>query len=88
MRFSQLVDSYGHLLQAGTLLKTLGDQSVKRVVLQGLVGSSVSVLFSSVFDRIGRTILFILDDADEAGYFFNDLSVSRAYYFPSAYRRG
>lgn len=87
MRFSQLVDSYGHLLQAGTLLKTLGDQSVKRVVLQGLVGSSVSVLFSSVFDRIGRTILFILDDADEAGYFFNDLSVSRAYYFPSAYRR-
>lgn len=87
MRFSQLVDSYGHLLQTGTLLKTLGDQSVKRVVLQGLVGSSVSVLFSSVFDRIGRTILFILDDADEAGYFFNDLSVSRAYYFPSAYRR-
>lgn len=87
MRFSQLVDSYGHLLQAGTLLKTLGDQSVKRVVLQGLVGSSVSVLFSSVFNRIGRTILFILDDADEAGYFFNDLSVSRAYYFPSAYRR-
>ena len=32
-------------------------------------------------------MVFILDDADEAGYFYNDLSVPKAYYFPSAYRR-
>ena len=37
--------------------------------------------------RIGRTVVFILDDADEAGYFYNDLSVPKAFYFPSAYRR-
>ena len=32
-------------------------------------------------------MVFILDDADEAGYFYNDLSVPKAFYFPSAYRR-
>lgn len=87
MKFDELVDLYGRLPQAGALLKTLKDQAVRNVVLEGLVGSSVSVLFSSLAKRIGRTVVFILDDADEAGYFYNDLSVPKAYYFPSAYRR-
>lgn len=87
MKFDELVDLYGRLPQAGALLKTLKDQAVRNVVLEGLVGSSVSVLFSSLAKRIGRTVVFILDDADEAGYFYNDLSVPKAFYFPSAYRR-
>lgn len=87
MKFDELVDLYGRLPQAGALLKTLKDQAVRNVVLEGLVGSSVSVLFSSLAKRIGRMVVFILDDADEAGYFYNDLSVPKAYYFPSAYRR-
>jgi transcription-repair coupling factor (superfamily II helicase) len=32
-------------------------------------------------------LLFILSDADEAGYFFNDLKSDKACFFPSAYRR-
>ena len=87
MKFDELVDLYGRLPHAGALLKTLKDQAVRNVVLEGLVGSSVSVLFSSLAKRIGRTVVFILDDADEAGYFYNDLSVPKAFYFPSAYRR-
>ena len=87
MKFDELVDLYGRLPQTGAMLKTLKDQAVRNVVLEGLVGSSVSVLFSSLAKRIGRTVVFILDDADEAGYFYNDLSVPKAFYFPSAYRR-
>lgn len=87
MKFNDLVDVYGRLPQASALLKTLKDRTVRNVVLQGLVGSSVPVLFSSLAKQIGRTIVFILDDADEGGYFYNDLSVERAFYFPSAYRR-
>ncbi len=87
MKFNELVDLYGRLPQAGALLKTLKDKTVSNVVLQGLVGSSVPLLFSSLAKQIGRTIVFVLDDADEAGYFYNDLSVSKAYHFPSAYRR-
>ena len=87
MKFNELVDLYGRLPQAGALLKTLKDKNVSDVVLQGLVGSSVALLFSSLAKQIGRTIVFVLDDAEEAGYFYNDLSVSKAYHFPSSYRR-
>lgn len=87
MKFDDLVDLYGRLPQDSALLKTLKDQAVRNVVLEGLVGSSVTVLFSALAKQIGRTVVFILDDADEAGYFYNDLSVTKAYYFPSAYRR-
>ncbi len=87
MKINELADLYGRLPQANALLKTLKDKTVSDIVLQGLVGSSVPLLFSSLAEQIGRTIVFVLDDADEAGYFYNDLSVSKAYYFPSAYKR-
>ena len=90
MTFPDLVQLYGHLPQAGALVKTLEDNSVRRVFLQGLVASSQPLLFASVAKKIRRTILFILDDADEAAYFFNDISrmgSSADYFFPSAYRR-
>lgn len=74
MTFPDLVQLYGHLPQAGALAKTIEDNSVRRVFLQGLVASSQPLLFASVAKKIRRTILFILDDADEAAYFFNDIS--------------
>ena len=87
MKINELVDLYGRLPQASALLKTLKDKTIRNVVLEGLVGSSVPVLFSSLAKQIGRTIVFVLDDADKAGYFYNDLSVPKVYHFPSAYRR-
>lgn len=73
MTFHDLETLYGRLPQAGALLKTLEDDAVSRVLLRGLVASSVPLLFSSIKGRLGRTVLFVLDDADEAGYFYNDL---------------
>ncbi|MGN1253407.1 MAG: transcription-repair coupling factor [Prevotella sp.] len=87
MKFSDLVSLYGRLPQAGALLNTLGKAKVHRLAVEGLVGSSVPLLFSSIAGRLNRTVLFILDDADEAGYFFNDLKSDKACFFPSAYRR-
>ena len=87
MKFSDLVSLYGRLPQAGALLKSLSDPKVHRLSLDGLMGSSVPLLFSSLASRLNRTVLFILDDADEAGYFFNDLKSDKACFFPSAYRR-
>lgn len=89
MTFTDLAQLYGHLPQAGALVRTLGDDSARRVFLGGLAASSPALLFASVLERLGRTVVFILDDADEAGYFYNDLSASKAvaYFFPSSYRR-
>lgn len=87
MKFGDLVSLYGRLPQADALLKNLSDKKIHRLAIDGLVGSSVPLLFSSFADRLNRTVLFILDDADEAGYFFNDLKSDKACFFPSAYRR-
>ena len=87
MKFSDLQSLYGRLPQAGALLKTLDDKKAHKLLIEGLVGSSVPLLFSSIAGRLNRTVLFILDDSDEAGYFFNDLKSDQACFFPSAYRR-
>ena len=34
------------------------------------------MLFSSIAEKLHRTIVFILNDADEAGYFYNDLNTT------------
>ncbi len=87
MKFSDLQSLYGRLPQAGALLKTLDGKKAHKLLVEGLVGSSVPLLFSSIAGRLNRTVLFILDDSDEAGYFFNDLKKDQACFFPSAYRR-
>lgn len=78
---------YGRLPQAGALAKTLHDSSVRKVVLSGLAGSSAAMLFASIASRLNRTVVFVLDDEDEAGYFYNDLGSEKALFFPSSYRR-
>ncbi|MDY4410233.1 MAG: transcription-repair coupling factor [Prevotella sp.] len=86
MTFNDLQTFYGHLPQAGALIDTLGKHSVKRVFLRGLVASSIPLLFASVIKRLSpRTVLFVCDDADAAGYLYNDLE--GALFFPSSYRR-
>ena len=87
MKFSDLQSLYGRLPQAGALLKTLDGKKAHKLLVEGLVGSSVPLLFSSIAGRLNRSVLFILDDSDEAGYFFNDLKNDQACFFPSAYRR-
>lgn len=49
------------------------------------------LFFGSLRDRLKSPVLFVLDDADEAGYFYHDLTQvmgqERAFFFPSSYRR-
>lgn len=73
MKFSDLVTLYGHLPPGWCLVEKFGFPQVQRLAIEGLVGSAVPMLFSSIAGRLNRTVLFVLDDADEAGYFFNDL---------------
>lgn len=65
----------------------------KSVVLGGLPCSSATAMFASLAskDKDMPSCLFILNDEDEAGYFYNDLvqmmSEEAVLYFPSSYRR-
>ena len=63
----------------------------RRIFLSGLLASSAPLLFSSLAERCQSTILFILQDAEEAGYFYHDLTQlmgsNHVLFFPSSYRR-
>ena len=86
------------LPQAGAIQKIQEDVSVKTVFLQGLVASAAPVFFASIAERWKPTTVFVLNDNDEAGYFYNDLKtvampqegeyrVADVLFFPSSYRR-
>lgn len=76
MTITNLQQLYAKLPQTGALVKSVEDETIRRLFLQGLVASSAPMLFSSIAGRLRRTIVFILNDADEAGYFYNDLNTS------------
>ena len=69
----------------------LGKKSVKTVFLEGLVCSSAPMVFGALRAKMKNTILFVLQDADEAGYFYHDLvhllDDRQVLFFPSSYRR-
>jgi transcription-repair coupling factor (superfamily II helicase) len=82
---------YGRSPQANALVDLLKKKSVHSLFLQGLVCSSASMFFGSMKTRLKRSVLFVLDDADEAGYFYHDLTQmlgqESVFFFPSSYRR-
>ena len=82
---------YGRSPQAKALLELLKRKTVRSISLQGLVCSSAPMFFASLQGRLKQSVLFVLDDADEAGYFYHDLTQlvgeENAFFFPSSYRR-
>ena len=91
MILQDIVKQYGRSPQANALFDLLKKKSVHSLFLQGLVCSSASMFFGSLQNRLKRTVLFVLDDAEEAGYFYHDLTQilgqESVFFFPSSYRR-
>ena len=106
MTIQELVQLYGHSPQVEALRKAIGEKSVRTIFLQGLVASSAPMLFASLpprQKRPGKTTsspqqgesenvsLYILQDEEEAGYFYHDLKQllgdDHVQFFPSSFRR-
>ena len=92
MNIEELLKKYALLPQVGALANLLGKKSVKTIFLEGLMCSSAPMLFASLASkRKSSTAVFILQDADEAGYFYHDLTQllgkELVLFFPSSYRR-
>ena len=89
----ELSELYRELFAAHPLLPRLCEQacSKKAVRVKGLNGSSKSLLLSAFFQKVGSTFVCLLNDADDAGYLYNDikqvLGEEDVFLFPSAYRR-
>jgi len=91
MNIQDLENLYAQLPQVSALAKELGKTSSTMIFLDGLVGSSAPMLFASLIKKCRPQVLFILQDAEEAGYFYHDLTQllgdSDVLFFPSSYRR-
>ena len=107
MEIHDIAKLYAMLPQVGALRHVLENKSEKDVFLEGLVGSSQPLLFAALSQKekkkpLPSSFLFVLPDADEAGYFYSDLmqlenlpkeggesagAAAQVLFFPSSYRR-
>ena len=73
------------------LAKQLENSSVRTIFLGGLHASASPLFFSSYLKNLTHSVVFVLNDAEEAGYFYHDLvqinGDGNVLFFPSSYRR-
>ncbi|MDR2810135.1 MAG: transcription-repair coupling factor [Tannerellaceae bacterium] len=91
MDIQNLLTLYASHPQAGAWDEVVKNPSLRNIFFKGLKGSSVAMTFMAFFRKNPGTFLCILNDADEAGYFYHDLvqldAHAPVFFFPSAYRR-
>ena len=91
MNIQDLERLYAKLPLVSALAREIEKSSVRSIFLEGLLGSSAPMLFASMVSKCKSRLLFVLQDAEEAGYFYHDLTQllgSRdVLFFPSSYRR-
>ena len=106
MEIQELQKLYARHPQVRALRRALANERKRSVVLSGLHGSSAAMAFAALgYDESGadakavdsalpalpNLFLFVLDDQDEAGYFYHDLvqvlGDERVLFFPSSFRR-
>ena len=104
MKIQDLQQLYAMHPQVSGLAKAIGDNRIQTIFLEGLIGSSAPMVFSALSalkrgkqSAGSHSFLFILQDAEEAGYFYHDLCQvmgetdasgrPQVLFFPSSYRR-
>ena len=91
MKIQDLSLLYARLPQVRQFVETLRKKNPRTIHLEGLHASSAPLFFSSLAAKCKQSLLFVLNDAEAAGYFYHDLTQvlgeDRVFYFPSSYRR-
>lgn len=93
-QLSDLLPIFAKHQQVASLAKILSNTDTKLTHVQGLQASASPMVFASLAARsqpINRPFLFILNDEEEAGYFYHDLTSilndELVLFYPSTYRR-
>ena len=91
MEIQKILDIFASSPHVGALLNTIADDDIRTVSLRGLNASATAVAFASAMPKMHGLCLFVLNDSEEAGYFYHDLTqmlgTDNVLFFPSAYRR-
>jgi len=77
--------------QFSEMLKCLDTPPGRKICLQGLIGSSKTITIANLYKRAGKTIIVLLNNREEAAYFFDDLNnlglTGETLFFPPSYKR-
>lgn len=91
MKSTELKSIFANATQTASICKQFQDNSVSHIHLEGLIGSATGFVANGVYQNFPVDQLFILNDKEEAAYFFNDLQrivgEEKVLFFPSSYRR-
>ncbi len=89
MNADGLIALYARHPQVRALKRVLADGRLTPVYIENLQGSAPALTFAAL--GLGISVLVVLNDEDEAGYFYHDLvqlvGDERVLFFPSAFRR-
>jgi transcription-repair coupling factor (superfamily II helicase) len=94
MEISKLQELYAHHAKVAAMAEFLRGED-RTLFLEGVCASGAPMLFSGLFAAgagvKNRLFLFVLNDVEEAGYFYHDLvqvmGEEAVLFFPSSYRR-
>lgn len=91
MEIEQIQEAYTNHVHLKAIAKVLYEKQSENIFLKGLSGSSGSFVTASIYRESGNSLLCVLNDLEEAGYFYHDLcqilDEKQVLFFPSAYRR-
>lgn len=94
MLLSDLLPRYAQHPQVGALARILREGTPALTHPEGLLASAAPLVFAALTrhaDMPQRPLLFVLDDEEEAGYFYHDLvqlmGEETVLFYPSTYRR-
>ena len=91
MNIQELQKLYANHPQVVALSKAVEKTSLRTISVEGLLASSAPLVFSALALKTSARLLFVLQDAEEAGYFYHDLCQvmgdKQVLFFPSSYKR-
>ena len=91
MDIQQILEMYARSPQSAALARMFGDRDMRVGYVDSVAASVMPVLFASVSRSVSGVCVIVLDDAEEAGYFYHDmtqmLGTGDVLFFPSSYRR-
>lgn len=89
---SDIIARYKSHTAVQQLVKSIADEDQKKIRIKGLAGSSSAILLATCRQFLSQHFFVILNDKDEASYFYNDLEQilgdENLFFFPSSYKRG
>lgn len=91
MNIAELQRIYASHPNVAGLMSLLDNKDIRTIYLKGMHASCASLFASGIFDKAPGIYVFILNDVEEAGYFYHDLvqvnGDEQILFFPSSYRR-